>query len=156
MIFGPLFFTILLQFIEVCRYLFMHSYLKLLGQHFNQFEVWNLTGPWFFSFSGILLEICCCVWDHCPFECSQFQPNFSCQTDGLKFDSRRLKYREKFMVNSMTVQALWLQIKPKSSAFHHCGGQLVWSVCADMLCLVFTSCVAVQYDQTSPLLSCLS
>jgi len=53
-------------------------------------------------------------------------------------------------------QVLWLQNKPRSSALHLRAWQLVWGVCADMLCLVFSKRAAVHYDQTSPLCSGLS
>lgn len=32
----------MLLFIEVCRYLYMHSCLKVLPQRFNENEVWTL------------------------------------------------------------------------------------------------------------------
>jgi len=55
-----------------------------------------------------------------------------------------------------SVQVLWLQNKPKSSALHHNVWQLVWGVCAEMLPLIFTKHSAVRYNQTSPLWSHLS
>lgn len=42
---GSVFFTTKLQFIEVCSCV----------------EVWPLQ-HWFFSFSAVLLEVCCCAW----------------------------------------------------------------------------------------------
>lgn len=41
--------------------------------------------------------------------------------------------------------------EPKSSALDHCAWSLVGGVCAHMLCLIFTKCSAVHYEQTSPL-----
>lgn len=35
---------ILVQFIEVFRHLFMHSFLKLLPQHLSQVGFWTLNG----------------------------------------------------------------------------------------------------------------
>ena len=37
---------------------------------------------------------------------TQFQPSFSCQTDGLTFDSKILWYTEEFTVDSMTARCL--------------------------------------------------
>lgn len=38
---------------------------------------------------------------------------------------------------------------------HHCAWPLVWGVCADIMCLVFTKYIAVHYGQTSWFWSCL-
>lgn len=73
--FGPLFFTVLHQFIEVCRDLFMSSSVKVLHQCLNQVEVWTsdcwgtLILCFFQSFSwrfaallGIIVLLCDPVW----------------------------------------------------------------------------------------------
>jgi len=55
----------LLQFIEVCGHLFMHTSLKEPPQHFSQVEVWTLIGkvqyldsclfqPFCYRFAGVL------------------------------------------------------------------------------------------------------
>ena len=44
---------------------------------------------------------------------------------------------------------------PVAVILHHRVWQLVWSVCADMLCLILSKRAAVHYDQTSPVWSCL-
>lgn len=61
-IFDPLLLTALLQLFKVCRYLFLH-------RHFNQFEVWTLSGPlqhldsWFCCrFTAVLGLIVAVAW----------------------------------------------------------------------------------------------
>ena len=117
----------------------MHSSLKVPPQHFSQVEVWTLTGP-LQHLDSLLFHTFCCrsaaVFGIIVLLMSQFQPSFSCGTDGLTSDSRILWYPEEFMVDSMTAR---------------CPG-----VGADMLCLVSSKRAAVHYDQTSPLWSGLS
>lgn len=82
---GPLFFTTLLQFIEVCRHSLKHSSLKVPPQHFSQGEVSTLTGSfccrfaedrwphvWLFKMVGGRLhdckvpKFCVCKTSHKP------------------------------------------------------------------------------------------
>ena len=65
---------------------------------------------------------------------TQFQPNFSCQTDDLTFDSRTLWYTEEFVVDAGCPGPV--ADKPKSSALHHRASQLVRGVFTETLCLV--------------------
>lgn len=76
---GPLFFSTLLQFIEIYGHLFMHSTIKFLLQHFSQVKIWTLTMPsFFFSFQ--------------PFRLAPVQ-TYSCQGDALTFSSDSFLYR---------------------------------------------------------------
>lgn len=73
----------LLQFIEVCRCSFMHSSLKVsMSVMLRSTHDCAIVAPWFFSFTtkGSL-----------SWSMIQFRPRFSCQTDGLTFDSRILE-----------------------------------------------------------------
>lgn len=68
-------------------------------------EVWIWTDPMqhldTFPFSAILLWMVCLGLLSCCI--TQFEPSFSCQIDGLTFDSTVL-YAENFMVNLMTAK----------------------------------------------------
>lgn len=69
----------LLQSIEVCRRSFMHSSLKVsMSVMLRSTHDWAIVAPWLFSFTtkGSL-----------SWSMIQFRPSFSCQTDGLTFDS---------------------------------------------------------------------
>lgn len=81
---------------------------------------------------------------------TQSRPSFACQTDCPTSDHRILRYTKKFKIKSMTAgpQVLWLPNKSKSSSFPHCAWQLVWDVCADVLCLGFSK---HGYGQISPI-----
>ena len=69
--------------------------LRVPPQHFNQVEVWTLTGP-FQNLDSFLFHTFCCWFAAVSWIIVllmiQFQPSFSCQTDGLRFDSRILLY----------------------------------------------------------------
>ena len=91
--FGPLFLTALHLFTRGCSHLLIHSSLKVPPQNFNQVAVWTLPGPLFFSFSDILLLICCCAWDLS-----------GCQTGGLSFVSWICGCGEEFMIDSITAR----------------------------------------------------
>jgi len=144
--------TTLLRLIDVCQHSFMHSFLKVPPQHFYQFEVWTLTGPFFFfRHSAVDLLLCLgslsCWW-----------PSFS-QALAVRQMASHLTpeyfgiQRSSWTQWLQAIQVLWLQNKPTSSALHCRAWQLVWGVCADMLCLVFSKHAAVHYDQTSVLWS---
>jgi len=75
---------------EVCRHVFMHSFLKVPHQYLNQVEVWTLTELlqaellilFFDMLSVVDLLLClgslsCCM--------TQIRPSFSCQTGPLNF-----------------------------------------------------------------------
>ena len=66
------FFPVLLQFIEVCRHLFMHISPSLFVFCVSHSE----------DFLQCFQSLSCCL--------TQFQVSYSCQTDGLTFDSRIL------------------------------------------------------------------
>ena len=85
----------------------MHSSLMIPSQHSNQVEVWTLTGPLQHLESFLFQTFCCrfaAVFGIIVLLMSQYQPSFSCRTDGLTFDSRILWYPEEFMVDSMTAR----------------------------------------------------
>ena len=67
-----------------------------LSNHPNQVEVWTLTVSFVLCHSVVDLLLClgslsCCM--------IHFQSSFSCQTDGLTFDSRILCYTEEFVTS---------------------------------------------------------
>ena len=79
----------------------------------------TLTGPLQHLDSFLFQTFCCrsaAVFGIIVLLMSQFQPSFSCRTDGLTSDSRILWYPEEFKVDC---KILCLQNKPKSSALHH-------------------------------------
>lgn len=96
--FVPLYFTLA----------FLYAQLKT--------TVWSISKPWLFfrhfvgNFQLFVGSLSCC----------KFQPSFSCQIDGLTFDSWILWYTEEFMANSMTgkcpgpVAAKQAHIKPNA------------------------------------------
>lgn len=89
--------------------MFLFNSLMVPAQHFSQVEVWQvedfewaLAAPWSFCFQPYCCRLAaefgslfCCIL-------IQFSPSFSCQTDGLIFESRILWFQEGFMVNSVT------------------------------------------------------
>ena len=125
-----------------------HSSLKVPPQHFIQVEVWTLTGPLQHLDSFLFHTFCCrsaAVFGIIVLLMSQFQPSFSCQTDGLTSDSRKLWYTEEFTVDSMTArcpgpvtaeQAQIISPPPPCS--------ILWVVCPDMLCLVLVQCIMTK------------
>lgn len=116
----------LIQFIEVCR------------------KGATPAASWFFSFSAILLYICCL--GSLPCYLTTFLPSFSFLIDDLIFDSTVLWHREYLIVDLGTTRSpgLWLQNKLKPSHLHHCARQLEWGVD-----LVFTRCGFVQFGLCS-------
>lgn len=134
--FGPVFFTVLLPFIEVCWDSFMHSLSSL--------AVWTLTGSlqhldFFFLFQpfGCRFVLGFFVLLHDP-----IRANFSSWKDGLTFDSRILWCLEDFIFKSDC--KLPRSCGCKISWNHHPSiteaWQLVWGICADMLCFMLLHC----------------
>lgn len=124
--------------LRLARISIMHSSLKFLPQHFNQVEVWALTGPLqhrdsFLFWSGscrftVLLGII-----------AQFQLHLSDRQPHIVW------LIEEFMVNLMTVRCRFCCCKI---------GQIITpppQCCGDLLRLVFTKNCALHYVQTSPL-----
>lgn len=64
-LFCLLLFTTLLQFVEVCRLLFTHSFVHFSPQHFSHVEVWT-AALFILLFLSHSVADSCCVWDHCP------------------------------------------------------------------------------------------
>ena len=96
------FFTTLHWFIEVCRNLCTHIFVKIQPQHFDQVEFWTQpTGSFIlFIFRPSVVDVRLCLGSlFCWL--TQFQPSFICQSDGLTFDSRKLRYTEEFIVPSV-------------------------------------------------------
>ncbi len=130
--FGPLFFTLLLQFIEVCG----HFLYTALATAFESGWVWTLLYCntlilLFFSRSvvdllGCLGSLSCCM--------TQFWPNFSCRTDCVTFDSSILWYTEEFMVNSVTVRCP--DPVTTKQAQNHQPSTSMCDVCYDMFVLM--------------------
>lgn len=87
----------------------------------------------------IVLQICCCAWDHCSL----------CDT----FDSWILWCTEKFMVETMTSRCPGPMAGKQVQITNHplLEWQLVWGLCADMLCWFFTKLGTVYYGQISAL-----
>lgn len=74
------------------------------------------------TFSAILLQICCCVQDHCPVA-------LPIQTDALTFCIKRSSWLTS-----------WLQGPMAAKQAHHHAWLLVWGVCADMLFSIHQMC----------------
>lgn len=83
---GLLFFTMFLQFIEVCS--------PVYAQHFN--PVWTLiiATPWLFSFATIQ------PWALCPVAWPGFSQAFICHSDCFTSDSGILWYTEVVYITS--------------------------------------------------------
>lgn len=96
-IFGPLFFTLLIQLINICGNLLLYSPLKSNSSVGVITEFWVMTKLWFFSFPVSLLWICCS-------DVIQFQPDFICQTDELTFDYSTVWFIGDFMADLMTAR----------------------------------------------------
>lgn len=141
--FGPLVFTTLLNFIQVCRHSCLHSSLKVLWHDFIQAEVWILTGhlqlaPRLFSFSSIfaavpeIIVLSVAVW---------------------QMASHMIWYGEEFMVDSLTtrwpgpIAGAYSQILTPQPLCFTVGLRCY----ADMHWFFFTKYGAVHYDQMSPL-----
>lgn len=91
---------------------------------------WATVTPWFIFFFHSLL-ICGCVWDHYLVATTRFQSSFSCQTDKLTFDFKRLWYKAEFTVNSITARCQGV-CKTTSSPYliqtsHYNQISLIWS-----------------------------
>lgn len=109
-----------------------------------------------FFFLAILLEIFLLAWDHRPVSSPKFSVALALRQTASHLT---LKYFCKAR-SSWSIQ--WLQgdrvLWSSSSSCLHCVWQLVWSGCADVLCLLFAkhssahyNSNALHYDQTSPL-----
>lgn len=96
----------------------------------------------FFNHSLTDLQLCLGSLSYCM---TKFGSSFSCQTDGLRFDSV-LWYSEDVHVGS-GAKVLWLQNKSKSLSLHQSAWQVALEVCADMLWLVLCMCLT-HYAQT--------
>ena len=74
---------------------------------FSHVEVWTMTGSLQHLYSFLLLPSFCrfaAVFGIIVLLMTQFQPNFSSQTDGLTFDFRTLCYTEELVVDSLTAR----------------------------------------------------
>jgi len=103
--FGPFFFTMLLQFIEVCGHLFMHSSRHSISVGLRsrlRLGHCNTLILFFFSHSSVDLLVIFRSLSSCM---TKFWPSFSCRMDDLTFDSGQiLWYTDEFMVDAMTVR----------------------------------------------------
>ena len=82
---------------------------------------------------------------------TQIHSGFSCQTDGIMFDSRTLCYT--WLTHLLQAFPGPVAAKPGQIITPPPSSRLVLGVSAVMLCLVFTKHGAVHYDQRSPLRS---
>lgn len=102
--FGSLFFTTLLQFIEVGEHSFLCNTLKV---RFFQLEVWTMTGhcsPFILSLFILSVVELRVSLGSLPICLTQYGPNLMHHINGLRFDSRRFLYTEEFMVNLVTAR----------------------------------------------------
>ena len=146
----------LLRFVAVC--LCTALSLSVSVSIWLRSGLWVTATPSLFSVSVILMEICCCVWDRCPVDdtlwarrelSGQMASHLTLECFGIQRSSCSTPWLQ-------GARVLWQQNKPKSSALHHRAWQLVWGVCADVLCLVFSKRGAVYHDLTSPIWSHIS
>lgn len=155
---GPLFFTMFLQFIEVCL-------CTALLRSRRSISVGLRSGLWpgrcntsiflFLSCSVVDLLLCLELLSCCM---TQVQHNFSCHIDVLTFDSTIFWYSGELTIDLHDSKVPRSCIC-KTSQKHHPSTtvlELVWGVCADMLCLVFPKHGAVHYSQIAALWSHLS
>lgn len=124
--FGTCFFMMLLQFIDICGDLRV-SFLLWFG-------VW--LGPLLFAAAvGITDLFQDSIW-----------PSLSCQTDGIISDS----YTKDLTVNSMTSICTGPVASEQAKIIALLSPFLTVSVCADILCMIFSK---QNYGQTSRLWS---
>lgn len=117
-----------------------HSFMHSSRLQFGPFQ--NLD-----SFSGILLEISSCLWDHCPaasfsraLAVRQMASLLTLEYFGIRRSSWLTQWLE-------SAQVLLLQNKPTSSPMLD-GGIMVLL----LMCLVFAKRGTVYYGRTSPFL----
>lgn len=89
---GPLFFTVLHKFIEVCSICLCTA---LWAQHVSQAEVWTVAAPRFFSLSAFLRSAI--AWDHCPAVCPAVWP-----TVGMTLHCGQITSKDCFLLFNAT------------------------------------------------------
>ena len=119
-----LFFTTLLQFMEVLGYSFMHSF-KVPQQHFIQVDTWTLTGS-LRHFDSFLFPSCCCSFVSDSGTVAHVARSNFCQAlaDGPMASHLIPDYffmqRSSWPTQKLQgAQLLWRLNEPKPSPFHH-------------------------------------
>lgn len=102
-------------------------------------QLWFIETHWFFRFQTLCCRFCelWCARDHCTVA----WPSLG-KTLAVRLMVSHLTL-ECFLIERSSCSTQWL--KPTSSPLHHQVWQLVWGVCANVLCLVFWNCILAKH-----------
>ena len=142
---------LLFQLIVVCGYSFLQrSHHSVSIRLSSRFPLGSCNT---FSFQhyavDLLVSYCPDAWTHFSEAMAvSFRPIPAALTLDY-FDIQRSSWLTQWLRGPL---GFWLQDEPDFSPVHHRLWQLVWGVCADVLCLAFVKWEAVHYSQISPLM----